>query len=224
METNIVGVYGASGFGREVIPLVRDQISNLLQKYELVFVDDANKQDTTSNFRVLTFQEYLNSVAEKKYMVIAIAESTIRQKLAKKCLIEGISMLEIKARNVVVLDDVKIGMGSILCPFVTLTSGIRIGRFFHANIYSYVAHDCKIGDFVTFAPGVRCNGNIEIGDHAYLGTGAIIKQGKPDKPLTIGRGAIVGAGAVVTKSVPEGMTVFGNPAIKFTKENVRRRS
>jgi serine acetyltransferase len=34
---------------------------------------------------------------------------------------------------------------------------------------------------------------------------------------------MIAAGAVVTKSVPEDMTVFGNPAIAFTKENIKRR-
>ena len=69
-----------------------------------------------------------------------------------------------------------------------------------------------IGDFVTFAPGVQCNGNIVIEDHAYIGAGAVIKQGKPGQPLIIGRGAVVGMGAVVTKSVAAGATVVGNPA------------
>jgi acetyltransferase-like isoleucine patch superfamily enzyme len=90
---------------------------------------------------------------------------------------------------------------------VTFTSNIKVGRCFHANLYSYVEHDCVIGDFVTFAPGVHCNGNVRIGDYAYIGSGAIIKQG-----LTIGRGATVGMGAIVTKDVPEGVTVVGNPA------------
>ena len=116
------------------------------------------------------------------------------------------------------MDAVELGVGAILSPFVTLTSNIRIGKHFHANIYSYVAHDCIVGDFVTFAPSVKCNGNIVIEDHAYLGTGAVIKQGLPGKPLVIGRGAVVGMGAVVTKSVPAGATVVGNPARALVRE------
>jgi acetyltransferase-like isoleucine patch superfamily enzyme len=54
--------------------------------------------------------------------------------------------------------------------------------------------------------GVKCNGNIHIEDHAYIGAGAVIKQGTPAQPLVIGRGAVVGMGAVVTKSVPAGVT------------------
>ena len=66
------------------------------------------------------------------------------------------------------MDDVKIGEGAILSPYVTLTSNISIGKFFHANLYSYVEHDCFIGDFVTFAPGVKCNGNVVIGDNTIM--------------------------------------------------------
>ena len=79
-------------------------------------------------------------------------------------------------------------------------------------------HDCLIGDFVTFAPSVKCNGNIVIEDHAYIGAGAVIKQGKPGQPLVIGRGAVVGMGAVVTKDVPAGATVVGNPARIMNKD------
>lgn len=118
------------------------------------------------------------------------------------------------SKTVIVLDDdtVEISEGSILCSHVCLKVNIKIGRFFHANTYSYISHDCIIGDYVTFGPRVSCNGNIHIHDHAYIGTGAVIKQGTPDKPLIIGKGAIVGMGAVVTKDVPAGTVVVGNPA------------
>jgi sugar O-acyltransferase (sialic acid O-acetyltransferase NeuD family) len=110
------------------------------------------------------------------------------------------------------MDEVSLGEGALISPYVTFTSNISIGRHFHANLNSYVEHDCVIGDFVTFAPAVRCNGNVHIGDGAYVGCGAIIKQGRPGSPMTIGAGAVVGMGAVVTRDVPPGATVVGNPA------------
>jgi sugar O-acyltransferase (sialic acid O-acetyltransferase NeuD family) len=223
-EKAIYGIYGASGFGREILPLVREKVRKLEgSASSLFFVDDNDEFEILNIQNVLNLESFLNIKSDKYYMVIAIAESEIREKLTHKCLERNINLMNVKADNVVELDDVDIKAGFILCPFVTLTSNIMIGKSFHANIYSYVAHDCVIGDYVTFAPGVKCNGNVVIGDHAYIGTGAIIKQGKPGKPLTIGKNAIIGAGAVVTKDIPEGMTVFGNPAIELTKENLNRR-
>ncbi|WP_367947237.1 DapH/DapD/GlmU-related protein [Sphingopyxis sp. BSNA05] len=105
------------------------------------------------------------------------------------------------------------GAGACLSPFVTLTSNITIGRCFHANLYSYVEHDCVVGDYVTFAPGAKANGNVTIGDHAYIGAGAILRQG-----ISIGAGATVGMGAVVTRDVAAGQTVVGNPARPLNKD------
>jgi len=217
--STIYGIYGASGFGKEVLPLVKQQFGN---DVKIVFVVDGDVPDELLGCVVLNFDQFVNLEGEKA-VTIAIANSRVREKLTLKCFENGVEIFDVKASSVVVLEDVKMGEGSILCPFVTLTSDITIGKSFQANLYSYVAHDCVIGDFVTFAPAVKCNGNVHIGDHVYIGTGAIIHQGKPNKPLRIGKGAVIAAGAVVTKSVPEGMTVFGNPAIEFTKENIKRR-
>ena len=142
----------------------------------------------------------------------AIANSQIREKLANQLTSDGLQLWTVQADNVVIMDNIQMAEGAALSPFVSITSNIKIGKCFHANLYSYVEHDCVIGNYVTFAPGVKCNGNIHIEDHAYIGTGAIIKQGTPDKPLVIGKGAVIGMGAVVTKSVPAGVTVVGNPA------------
>ena len=69
-----------------------------------------------------------------------------------------------------------------------------------------------IENFVTFAPRVACNGRSLIEEHAYTGTGAVLREGTPDIPLAIGAGAVVGMGAIVTRSVAARGTVVGNPA------------
>ncbi|KKW78454.1 MULTISPECIES: acetyltransferase [Acinetobacter] len=209
--TMLIGVYGASGFGKEVMPLVRQQFP-ILAKENFIFIDDGKAGTHLNGYSVLTYTDFIKQPVSNKLVTIAIANSSVREKLVTQLNQDNIQHLSIQASNTVVLDEVEIGEGSLLCPFTCLTSNIKIGKFFHANIYSYVAHDCVIGDYVTFAPGVKCNGNIHIEDHAYIGTGAIIKQGTPDKPLVIGKGAVIGMGAVVTKSIPAGVTVVGNPA------------
>lgn len=212
---NLYGVYGASGFGREVMPLLRQQVGHD-PNAECVFVDDADN-DNTNGHQCLSFAQFLEYPADSRAITIAIGDGGVRQKLAKKCTDAGLTILDVRAAASCVLDEVRIEEGLVLCGFSSITSNVKIGRHFHANIYSYVAHDCVIGDFVTFAPGVKCNGNVHIGDNAYIGTGAIIRQGTPDKPLMIGAGATVGMGAVVTRDVPPGVTVVGNPAKPLIK-------
>lgn len=209
-------IFGASGFGKEVMPLLRQQLHGATD-VDLVFVDDAPSTELLNGHRVMTYQQWMKEPSSERFISIAIANSVAREKLTERCQSDGVKFIDICASNVIELDAVSLGEGSILCPFVTLTSNIRIGKQFHANIYSYVAHDCVIGDYVTFAPGVKCNGNVIVEDHAYIGTGAILKQGTPNKPLVIGRGAVIGMGAVVIKNVASGKTVIGNPARVLVK-------
>lgn len=210
---DLYAVYGASGCGRGVMPLARQQLALAgVPASRLVFVDDAPGPAVVNGQRLMTYAQFLAEPAASRHCVLAIANSAVREALAARCAGDGVQPWAVVAANVVRMDEVVLGEGAVLSPFVTLTSNIRIGRHFHANIYSYVEHDCVVGDFVTFAPGVHCNGNVMVEDHAYIGAGAILKQGQPGKPLVIGRGAVVGMGAVVTKSVAPGTTVVGNPA------------
>ena len=211
--TEIYAVYGASGCGRSLMPVARQQLQRQNINTKIYFIDDSLIEEMTVNgHSALNYAAFKNLKADRKSVLIAIANSQIREKIALQLEQDAMELWTVQADNVVRMDDVVLAQGAALSPFVTLTSNIKIGKCFHANLYSYVEHDCVIGDYVTFAPGVKCNGNIHIEDHVYIGTGAVIKQGTLEKPLVIGKGAVVGMGAVVTKSVPPGVTVIGNPA------------
>jgi sugar O-acyltransferase (sialic acid O-acetyltransferase NeuD family) len=186
------------------MPLLRTQEPNTTR---CVFIDDGLAGDVVNGVPVLAFDEFAALEAEDKKVAIAISDGRTRMKLARRCYEAGLEFLSVHSKWCVIMDEVSIGPGALLSPFTVLTSNIRIGAHFHCNLHSYVEHDCVIGDFVTFAPAVRCNGNVRIGDCAYIGSNAVIRQG-----LSIGEFATVGMGAVVVNDIPANEVWVGNPA------------
>jgi sugar O-acyltransferase (sialic acid O-acetyltransferase NeuD family) len=220
-----IAIYGIGGFGREVAPLADDLILRHLTASidietfsDVVFVDDSvDKPKILNGKSVISFEDLCSSFHRDREVVVAIGDGRMGKRIEDKCLAAELKIGKVFAPTTRILSDSKIGDGSIICDFTEVTSNAQIGKSFQCNIYSYVAHDCVIGDYVTFAPRVSCNGNIKIGDFAYIGTGAIFVQGKKGNPLIIGEGAMIGMGSVVTKPVEPYTLVVGVPA-KFVRK------
>lgn len=214
----LYGIWGAGGFAREVMPVAADMLTaESRENFSLVFVVDGEPQQAALNgHEVWSAERFLKADGEKHFN-IAISSWEARRRISETCVRIGIMPFNIVARNSWITPRNTLGEGAILCPFTTVTVDARIGKFFHANIHSYVAHDCVIGDYVTFAPAVHCNGGTVIEDHAYIGTGAVIREARDGKAIVIGEGAVVGMGAVVTRNVEPRTTVVGNPAAPIRK-------
>jgi sugar O-acyltransferase (sialic acid O-acetyltransferase NeuD family) len=209
----LVGIVGCGGFGREIMPILRETLEHTRTCAKLVFVETRpNSRDLVNGYPVMSEQQFFAAADKEKHFNIAVADSRAREAVAERFIAASARPVTIHSLQAKVYDENEIDCGAIFCPGGIVTTNVKIGRFFHCNMQCYVAHDCVIGDFVTFAPKVTCSGNVTIEDHAYIGAGAVIKQGTRDRPLRIGRGAVVGMGAVVTKDVPAGETWVGNPA------------
>ncbi len=102
----------------------------------------------------------------------------------------------------VIRENVTINAGSIRGGGVT-----RVGNRGYFMAYSHIAHDCHIGDGVTFANGVALGGHVIIEDGVNIGGLAAIQQFGH-----IGRNAFVGGVTGVPDDVvPYGM-VWGDRA------------
>ena len=211
----LVGIVGAGGFGQEVIHDLMAQLDATRASSDnksACFVESEPAQRSVAGYPCLSFQEFVEHEAREKAFNVAIADPGTRRRVASELLGLGLLPWAIQGRTAHVLESASLGLGSILCDFTSVTANAQVGDFFHGNLYSYVAHDCRIGDFVTFAPNVMCLGNVHIEDDVYVGAGAIIRQGTPDVPRRIGKGSVIGMGAVVIRDVPPYTTVVGNPA------------
>jgi UDP-N-acetylglucosamine acyltransferase len=73
---------------------------------------------------------------------------------------------------------------------------------------SHIAHDCHVGDNVTFANNVALGGHVEIGDYVFIGGQSAVHQFN-----RIGEGAMIGGIAGVTTDViPFGFVMGPIPA------------
>lgn len=196
-----LAIYGAGGFGREVASMAMRA-----GRTDLVFVSD-EPGEVIWGVPVILPSELLPD----DEISIAIGNSLGRERIDKRC--AGKSFASLFAATAIIGHDVEIGEGAVFCDHTMVTASARIGRHFQCNIYSYVTHDCIIGDYVTFGPGVQCNGNVHIGDGAHIASGVNIRNGTPDKALIIGAGAFIGMGAIVTKDVAPGEKVYPARAV-----------
>ena len=191
-------IYGAGGFGRQLVAQHRDRIG--------LIVDDGLAGGELLGLPIIGPGELHPGVET----LIAIADPATRRSVADRVRNPIGSLF---APTALVGLDVAMGEGAVLCEMTQIVGFCRIGRHFHANIYSYIGHDCTLGDFVTFAPRVSVNGNVRIGDGVYVGAGAIIRQG-----VTIGEGAFIAMGALVAKDVPPGARVVGSRIFRSVED------
>ena len=211
----IFGLYGAGGFGREVMYIAHQQFASNGIAAEIYFVETEPKQQIVNGIKNISESDFFSLQCDQKLFNVAIADSSAREVLANRCIAAGAEPLTLISPDSIVYDHDAVGPGAIICAYSMITSNVQVGKFFHSNIYSYIAHDCTVGDFVTFAPRVNCNGNIHIEDNVYVGTAASIKPGSAGTPRLIGRGSVIGMGAVVLKDVRPGAVIVGNPGVEL---------
>lgn len=106
--------------------------------------------------------------------------------------------------------NIAMGQGNIICAGCNLTTEIELGSFNILNLSVIVGHDVVIGSNNVINPCACISGGVQIGDCNLIGVHATILQYKH-----IGNNSVVGAASLVMNNVGDGITVAGNPALKF---------
>ena len=198
-------IFGTGGMGREAADLARRSDAVRERYTAIVFAAD-DPAEPVDGLPVLAPDE----IGAEDELCLALGNPAERRRLARR--FEGRRFASLAAATAIVSPSARIGAGALLCEHSLVNNGATIGVQFQANVFSHVSHDCVIGDFVTFAPRVSCNGWVEIGDGVFVGAGAVIRNGSRDRPLRIGAGAVIGMGAIVVADVAPGGVVVSPPA------------
>jgi sugar O-acyltransferase (sialic acid O-acetyltransferase NeuD family) len=211
-ERDVV-IYGAGGFGREVGWLIRQCSESGWSATVRCFIDDnlANHGKLINNVPVFSLQQAADHFGGA-FVVGGVGAPQTRATLIQRALAAGFKPITVIHPRVECSEYVTIGTGTLICAGNILTIDIVLGEQVQINLDCTIGHDVQLGDYTTLAPGVHVSGCVITGKRVYIGTGAVIINGTPDKPIIIEDDAVIGAGACVTKSVPAGITVVGVPA------------
>lgn len=209
MQKKKIAVYGASGFGREVVWLAQS-----CDDYEVVcFIDDdTSKHGASLNDIPVMSLENACEQFPGAFVVGGIGVPKTRQLLMEKARAAGFRFETIIHPRVERSQWIEVGTGTVICAGNILTTNIILGEHVQINLDCTIGHDVVMGSYTTLAPGVHVSGWVHFGKRVYVGTGAVIINGTEEKPIAIGDDAVIGAGACVTKSIPKAMTVVGVPA------------
>lgn len=209
MQKKKIAVYGASGFGREVIWLIQS-----CDNYKAVcFIDDdISKHGTILNdIPVMSLESACKQFAGA-FVVGGVGDPKTRQCLMEKAGVAGFRFETIINPRVEMSKWIEVGTGTIICAGNILTTNITLGKHVQINLDCTIGHDVVMGDYTSLAPGVHVSGWVYLGKRVYVGTGAVIINGTKEKPITIGDDVVIGAGACVTKSISPSETWGGVPA------------
>ena len=202
-------IVGTGGVGRETAQIV-EEINKVKKEWNILgFIDD-NKDligKLINGYRVIGNRIYLNYFEREVYVVIAIANYSVKKELVKFLTNKNIKYATIIHPSVKINETVKIGEGSIVYPGVIMTVNIDVGNHVIISPKCGIGHDTIIEDYVTLLWNVNVSGNDKIMQGATLGSGSTIIQG-----LEIGKGSFVGAGSVVIRDIEENKTAVGVPS------------
>lgn len=108
----------------------------------------------------------------------------------------------------------EIGNDNIIREFATMHRGTeagggvtRVGSDNFFMVSTHVAHDCQIGDHVTFANGSSIAGHVIVDDYAFFGGFTLVHQN-----CRVGKHCMAGINSVCRQDIPPFVLVEGNPA------------
>lgn len=200
-------IAGAGGLGREVAWLV-DDINQVASEWDFIgFVDDGKEGAIAEGYPLLGPVDFLFTLDEKPWVVVAIANSKSRKAIMEKLAANNIKLATLIHPSANCSKHNQIGKGSIICCGSVITTNVVLGDACIINPNCFVGHDTVFEDYVSLMPASNIAGEVHVGTGCFFGINScVINQ------LSIGEWSTVGAGSTVISDIPPMSLAVGTPA------------
>ncbi len=202
----------ASGLAREVLSVCEATGVAVVG----VLDDDPGKAGATFGATTVLGSLELARNHPDAELLLCAGKGSVRRDLAVRLAALGIGSdrySTVVDPSVRVPSSCSLGVGSILLGGVVLTADVRVGRHVVCMPHVTLTHDDDIADYVTLTTGVSLGGGVCVGEAAYLGMHATVREQR-----TVGAEAVLGMGAVLIADQPPRTVYAGVPARPIGKE------
>ena len=153
-------------------------------------------------------------IANKQVLVInSVAKDSNKRKMAFEELLKyGAAFAEFPQIDVWESD---IGTGSAILDQAFISTNVKLGKNVFLHNYSYVGHDCFVGDHSIVSVGATLLGNVKVSQECFIGARSTLIQG-----VKVGANSVVASGSVVYSDVPENHFCIGNPATSYERSDI----
>lgn len=195
-------IYGTGGLSKEIFNASLDN-----SNYDCIgFITDLDsiKEDYWLNDMPLL---HFKDIPQESNIAICIGDPDIRKSIYNQIVdkFPSVKFPNIYFGNIFSSFG---GFGNIFCHN-SIVNGANFGNFNIFNMAVTIGHDCKIGDFCSFAPGVHINGNNKIGSCVYFGTNSSTKE-----KINIGNNVFISGGSFIHKDIQDDIKYINGKLIK----------
>lgn len=189
------------------------------------YIEDNNKYaDSSSHVDLLGYIDYEYNIEKfwKKYqlkkpvigdidnyifendieILIGVSDIKFRNEIISILIPKQVTFFQFIHHSVILPETYKLGKGNVIYPFCIVGPNTTIGDFNMITSYSFISHDCVIGNGNFFSTtGIA--GRVSIGDNNFFGIRSTVIPN-----VVIGNQNIIQAGMMVDKSIKDEATVF----------------
>lgn len=213
----ILGIYGASGLGREVLELARIINQRQPKWNSFLFIDDGDVPSTVAGCDVYKYREAKETFGDSLEIAVAIGEPATREKLFRKIEQDRIATPTLIHPDVYIPKTTSVGQGVVIQYGCFISCDVRISDYVFLQPQCNIGHDDVLEEGCMLAGFSNIGGIVDIGSYSYIGLSSAVKQ-----TIHIGERVIIGMGSMVLKDIPDDMIAMGNPARVIARNEKRK--